>query len=279
MNNTMEEKKKDLITFSKQVISFRMNVIKACKEKNIEVPTDEQISDYINDYGLHLADFMADYIEHEGMFRCLKTPLEAFKEKVNGIEWGNKPSDEQIEKFFAKNGDNLPLFCKIQNIASMKPLERKMYFKTIQALTAPYLVKLWNVFIEESALYGEDSYIYDLQSKKDVNFLRDELSDDEFEDMKSIVCRENANYVQYFFTDNKRINPHNDDDIECVITAYWGEIFERILCFPSAYMVLNGDGDNHIDYFEEVVWPILLKEVGIKYDESNYTIEYIEKNQ
>lgn len=65
----MVEKEKDLIGFAHKVISFRMNAIKACKAKGIDAPTDEQISDYINNYGLHFKDFMADFTEHEGIFR------------------------------------------------------------------------------------------------------------------------------------------------------------------------------------------------------------------
>ena len=49
----MVEKEKDLIGFAHKVISFRMNVIKACKAKGITPPTDEQISDYISNYGLN----------------------------------------------------------------------------------------------------------------------------------------------------------------------------------------------------------------------------------
>ena len=36
----MVEKEKDLIGFAHKVISFRMNVIKACKAKGIDAPTD-----------------------------------------------------------------------------------------------------------------------------------------------------------------------------------------------------------------------------------------------
>ena len=80
----MVEKEKDLIGFAHKVIDFRTNVIKACKAKGIDAPTDEQISDYINDYGLHFEDFMADFIEHEGMF-CLQSPLEKFKKMISEI--------------------------------------------------------------------------------------------------------------------------------------------------------------------------------------------------
>jgi hypothetical protein len=131
----MVEKEKDLIGFAHKVISFRMNVIKACKAKGIDVPTDEQISNYINGYGLHFEDFMADFTEHEGMFRCLRTPLEEFKDKIKEISWGTPPTEEEILAFFNKNGNNIGLFCNQRTISKMKPLERKIYLKTIEVLS------------------------------------------------------------------------------------------------------------------------------------------------
>ena len=150
----MVEKEKDLIGFAHKVISFRMNAIKACKAKGIDAPTDEQISDYINNYGLHFEDFMADFTEHEGIFRCLRTPLEEFKDEIKKISWGTPPTEEEILAFFNKNGNNIGLFCNQHAISKMKPLERKIYLKTIEVLPTEGLVALWNLFIEESAHYG-----------------------------------------------------------------------------------------------------------------------------
>lgn len=124
----MVEKEKDLIGFAHKVISFRMNAIKACKAKGIDAPTDEQISDYINNYGLHFEDFMADFTEHEGIFRCLRTPLEEFKDEIKKISWGTPPTEEEILAFFNKNGNNIGLFCNQHAISKMKPLERKKFF-------------------------------------------------------------------------------------------------------------------------------------------------------
>ncbi len=254
----MVEKEKDLIGFAHKVISFRMNAIKACKAKGIDAPTDEQISDYINNYGLHFEDFMADFTEHEGIFRCLRTPLEEFKGEIKKISWGTPPTEEEILAFFNKNGNNIGLFCNQHAISKMKPLERKIYLKTIEVLPTEGLVALWNLFIEESAHYGEDSYIYDLKNPEDVKFLRGHMENLEMQTIRNMI-EERVRYVQWFALNDKSIQGRTDDNIQRIITAYWSEIFARIMIFPSCYQRLMG-----IEYFDEIVWPIITKEVGIE---------------
>lgn len=275
----MVEKEKDLIGFAHKVISFRMNVIKACKSKGIDVPTDEQISDYINGYGLNFEDFMADYTEHEGMFRCLKTPLEEFKDEVNKISWVNKPTDDEIVVFFNTNGNNVSLFCQQRTIKGMKPLVRKTYLKTIEKLSVKHLTKLWNTFIEESALYGEDSYIYDLSDLEDSKFLSEHMSGVQLKAVSDMVIKNDTCYVQWFNLNDNAIKAKSEEDIKSTITAYWEEIFERIMLYPSAYnfnveIYCEGDGST---YFDDVFFPIIAKEVGYLIDGDKGTIKEIEK--
>ena len=266
----MVEKEKDLIGFAHKVISFRMNAIKACKAKGIDAPTDEQISDYINNYGLHFEDFMADFTEHEGIFRCLRTPLEEFKGEIKKISWGTPPTEEEILAFFNKNGNNIGLFCNQHAISKMKPLERKIYLKTIEVLPTEGLVALWNLFIEESAHYGEDSYIYDLKNPEDVKFLRGHIENLEMQTIRNMI-EERVRYVQWFALNDKSIQGRTDDNIQRIITAYWSEIFARIMIFPSCYQRLMG-----IEYFDEIVWPIITKEVGIEICTETNEMKYCE---
>jgi hypothetical protein len=273
----MVEKEKDLIGFAHKVISFRMNVIKACKSKGIDVPTDEQISDYINDYGLHFEDFMADYIEHEGMFRCLKTPLEEFKDEVNSINWGNTPSDEEIISFFNAYGNNISLFVRQQNIKDMGSLERKVFLKTIGTLPTEKLVILWNTFIEESALYGEDSYIYDLENVDECKFLGVHMKSGEFNEILMLAAN-GTRFVQWFAHNNGNIAHLTEEDIKNTLSTFWTEIFERIMVYPSAYNfkigLCEGDGST---YFDDIFFPIIAEQVGYIIDVNKGTIKKVEK--
>ncbi len=272
----MVEKEKDLIGFAHKVISFRMNVIKACKAKGIDAPTDEQIGAYINDYGLHFDDFMADYIEHEGMFRCLQSPLEKFKKMVSEITFCTKPTDEEIMAFFNTYGDNVPLFCEQRTIKEMNPIERKTYLKTIEKLSSELLVKLWNTFIEESASYGLDSYIYDLANEKDDKFLNKYMDGAQLKTICNMATN-GVRFVQWLNLNDGSI--YEKSDIKHTITAYWSEIFERIMLYPSAYnfnveIYCEGDGST---YFDDVFFPIIAKEVGYLIDGDKGTIKEIEK--
>ena len=273
----MVEKEKDLVGFAHKVISFRMNVIKACKAKGIDAPTDEQIGAYINDYGLHLDDFMADYTEHEGMFRCLQSPFEKFKKMVSEITFSSKPTDEEIISFFNTYGDNVPLFCEQRTIKEMNPIERKTYLKTIEKLSEEKLVKLWNAFIEESALYGEDSYIYDLANEKDSEYLWHNMDGAQLKTINNMVTQNNTRFIQWLNLNDGSICEKSD--IKHTITAYWSEIFERIMLYPSCYnfdveIYCKGDGST---YFDDVFFPIIAKEVGYLIDGDKGTIAKIEK--
>lgn len=254
----MVEKEKNLIDYAHKILAFKMNVAKSCKAKGIEPPTDEQMSDYINGYGLNVADCVDDYIEHEGLFRCLRTPLEEFKEKLNEISWVNKPTEDEIKAFFETNGDNVNLFCQQRTIKQMNPLERKLYFKTIQMLPQCGLVSLWNTFVEESALYGADSVIVDMQDKKQV---QQYLSDEAVQKVCESLQKDNTiRFIQWIWSEDGAIKKVND--IQGIITAYWSEIFERIMCFPLCYERLSSDVWG-INYFEEVVWQVITKEIGL----------------
>ena len=275
----MVEKEKDLIGFAHKVIGFRMNVIKACKAKGIDVPTDEQISDYINDYGLRLDNFMTDYTEHEGMFRCLRTPLEDFKAEVNSIQWGNKPTEDEIVVFFNHHGNDIGLFCNQRTIKDMKPLVRKTYLKTIEKLSVKHLTKLWNTFIEESALYGEDSYIYDLSDLEDSKFLSEHMDGIQLKAVSDMVTKNDTCYVQWFALNDGSIKAKTDEDIKRTITAFWSEIFECIMLYPSAYnfsVEIYCEGDASV-YFDDVFFPIIAKEVGYLIDGDKGIIKEIEK--
>lgn len=263
----MVEKEKNMIDYAHKILAFKMNVAKSCKVNGIEPPTDEQLSEYINDYGLNVHDCVADYIEHEGMFRCLRTPFEEFKDEVNMITWPIKPTEEEMLKFFNENGNNIKLFCEQRIIKEMNSLERKAYFNTINKLTYVELVGLWNLFIEESAIYGADSCIYDLQNAEDYAFLCNNMSKVEWKEVISL--RNTYRFITWTSLNDKTIKGKSDEDIKSTILAFWREIFERIILNPSCYQYVG-----EIPYFDEVVWPIIIKELGVKVDYKNGKVEY-----
>lgn len=248
---SLVEKEKDLVGFATKVMSFYYAIRRACKEKGIVPPSDEQITNYIYDYGFYLEDFMADYTEHEGMFRGLKTQYEMFKEEVDNIQWGEKPTEDEMMVFFKENGNNIDLFFRQHLINRMQPLERKVYSAAME-LTDEQLVKLWNIFIDESSLYGEDSHVYDLADVEDSDFLVENMTDEELLAACKLVTNDNARYIQWLSLNDNSIKVVKS--LKSLITAYWSEIYDRILLFPTCY-------DN---FFSDFVWPIFKKELELK---------------
>jgi len=274
------EKKLNAVEYAIKVTSFRKLVRDICRKKGLEYPSDEKIAEWIEQgYGMeNVDDFIEDYTEKEGIFR---EPITDFINEVNSIQWSKKPTEDEIKEFFEKNGNNIDLFCQQRTIASYEPLERDTLMATLK-LTDDKLVKLWNEFIEESSMYGEDSYIYDLRNNKDVEFINKNFPNN----IKAEITRINTDFNLHGKT-LRFIQWHNlndgklyaKEDIKGIIVAYWSDIFERIVLYPSAYMFnveihCKGDGST---YFDDVFFPIIAKEVGYIIDGDKGTITKIEK--
>ena len=222
----------NLVEKAQKVIGFRLQIINACKKQGVTAPSDEQIGEYINQgYGMNVNDFMADWTEHEGMFRGL---------------------------------------------TSYSPLEQKTLDATLK-LSDDLLRELWNTFIDESALYGEDSYIYDLADTKDSKFLEEHMTNEELVETCKLVVTNALRYIQWLSLNDKSIKVVKS--IKNVITAFWGDIFKRIMLYPNCYnfgvqIYAEGDGST---YFDDVFFPIIAEEVGYKIDGNKGTITKIEK--
>lgn len=266
--------KMNIVERANKVLSFRKVIRELCRKKGIDYPSDEKIAEWINQcYGWDVEDFMKDYTEHEGIFR---TPLNDFMQKVNSITWANKPTEDEIKDFVATNGYDFGKFIKQRTIASYSPLERDTLKATLK-LSDVKLVKLWNEFIEESAMYGEDSYIYDLTNEEDLRFLHSHMETSEFEEICKLAKSNNTNYVQWFALNDGEMSAKTD--IKGIIIAYWGDIFERVMLYPTLYQFdvekyCKGDCST---YFEDVFYPILTEKLGWHIDGDKGTITKIEK--
>jgi hypothetical protein len=266
--------KMNIVERANKVLSFRKVIRDLCRKKGLEYPSDDKIAEWINQcYGWEVEDFMKDYTEHEGIFR---TPLADFMERVNAITWANKPTEDEIKAFVATNGYDLSKFIKQRTIASYEPLERDTLMATLK-LTDDKLVKLWNEFIEESAKYGEDSYIYDLTKESDLRSLRSHMTPNKFVEICRLAKDNNTKYVQWFNLNDGEMSAKTD--IKGIIIAYWSDIFERVMLYPYAYQFeveKYAEGDGSV-FFDDVFFPILTERLGWHIDGDKGTITKIEK--
>lgn len=255
-----------------KVTSFRKGIREACRKENIEYPCDDMVAEYIEKGNpFDVSKFMDGYKSQ------FKTPMEKFMEKVKEINWYYMPSDDEIVSFFNTNGDNVSLFIRQQNVKHMPSLERKTYLKTIGTLSVEKLATLWNEFIEESALYGEDSHVYDLENVDDSKFLYEHMECDEFNEILKLGSN-GTRFVQWFALNNKNIAPLTEEDVKNALSTFWTEIFERIMVYPSAYNfkigLSEGDGST---YFDDIFFPIIAEEVGYHISPKDGTITRKEK--
>jgi hypothetical protein len=135
------------------------------------------------------------------------------------------------------------------------------------------LVALWNAFIEESAKYGEDSYIYDICNQNDLNFISTNFPKDKIAEVTRIIRNaklhnKEVRLFQWFNLNDNQI--HVIEDIKDTIAAFWDEIFERIMLCPNAYEL----GD---DYFTAIFWGVCMKHLGYAYDEHSNELKTIQK--
>ena len=272
------EKKLNAVEYAIKVTSFRKLVRDICRKNGLEYPSDEKVAEWIEQgYGMeNVDDFIKDYTEKQGIFR---EPIADFIKELR--KHGIKESDDFIKDWVSKNGYNIDKFVNESIVSSYEPIERLALLATLK-LTDDKLVKLWNIFIEESAIYGADSYIYDLREKSDVDFINKNFPNG----IKAEITRINTDFNLHGKT-LRFIQWHNlndgklyaKEDIKGIIVAYWGDIFERIMLYPSAYnfnveIYCEGDGST---YFDDVFFPILAEKLGYHIDGDKGTITKIEK--
>lgn len=123
---------------------------------------------------------------------------------------------------------------------------------------------LWNTFIAESGMYGEDSYIYDFQDKNDICDLIGEMSQKEYEVFLKTI--NGKRYFQSIWSLGKG-NTINLVDLKQTIAVYWGDIITRVMNYPNCYEVLNsyGEDTDNCFFFEKVICPILCEKVGVEF--------------
>ena len=97
-----------------KIITFRKYIREECRKKGLDYPSDSKISEYIEDCGgdecvYDLNDFMCDYENKMGVF---KDPFDDFKAELNKIEFGNKPTEDDMREFFDKYGFDVNGFIR-----------------------------------------------------------------------------------------------------------------------------------------------------------------------
>lgn len=248
----------NIIERANKIITFRKYIREECRKKGLDYPSDEKLAEYINNESNYNVDtFMDMYINKKGIF---KDPMDDFKAELALIEWGEgeQPTDEEITEYVRENGYNVHGFITHHVINTYKGFEKATLLRAL-ALDDAELVKLWNKFIEEGALYGEDSYIYDLEKADDRIYLTNHMP----KDLRAELTRKINNaklhgnevrFIQWFALNDNSVRIKTD--IKGIIVAYWSEIFERMMGYPMCYG----------DFFENIFWAECVGALGYNMD-------------
>ena len=265
----------NIIERANKILTFRKYIREECRKKGLEYPSDEKIAEYIADCGgeecvYDLNDFMCDYENKMGVF---KDPFDDFKAEVDKIGFDNKPTETEMREFFEKFGNDIKGLIRENTIKLYQGLVKETLVATLK-LNVSSLVMIWNAFIEESAKYGEDSYIYDLCNQNDLNFINANFPKDKIAEVTRIVRNgklhgKDVRLFQWFNLNDNQI--HVIEDIKDTIVAYWNEIFERVMIYPNLYEF----GGFH--YFTEIFWKECMKHLGYAYDEHSNELKTIQK--
>ena len=131
-------------------------------------------------------------------------------------------------------------------------------------LPSHVLRNIWNTFIDESSLYGEDSYVYDSEDYDDLEDLHENIMS-EMEFNRIFKAVKIKRYFQYVWTSQNH-NTINIVDPKDLITRYWGDVITSIINFPYCYKVFYpaSDKKNPFFYYEEVVVPIVCERIGVE---------------
>ena len=262
----------NIIEQANKVLTFRKYIREECRKKSMEYPADDKVSEWIKQgYGYNVEDFMKDYTEKEGIFR---DPFNDFKAAIDKYTWAEKPTEEEMREYVTQNGYNVKGFLRQHTINKQQPLSKKVLLAVLEKCTIPQLVALWNDFVAESAMYGEDSYIYDLQDPQDVNDLRKGMMPEELKKVLSLKTR----WVSWHNLNNGEIFGSTDEDIKSTIVAYWSDIYPRLITWHSCYDDLGRKGtEQRFDnFYDMVVWPIFCEKLGYEFNPMKGTLVEIE---
>jgi len=252
-----------LVENAKKVVGFRLQIINACKRNGVSIPSDEKISEYINQgFGMNVANFMHDYTNNKGVF---KSPLMEFAEKVWATcKKGEQcPTLEELAQWGESHDYNVDAYLLGRKIdAYYKGLERNTLIETLNKLDDVWLVCLWNKFVESSMKVGEDSHIYDMACPRELSALINYAKDD-FGKLGEFVL-DNINNVRFFQYIEGVYIPKID--IKGTIICFWGDIFEDIMKFPSVYQSFECNGDV-LKYFFPTIFPLISGELGYECEE------------
>ena len=180
--------------------------------------------------------------------------------------------DDDIISFIAENGiGSIDDFILGFQKEEEKKHERENTDLSKQVLNATLAMDdevirmIWNMSKVAATKNNIYEFVFSLNNTDDLDMIRTTLGGDVLSELARYIL---GNPSRKYITLTKNVSlPFklvNVDEIKENIISAWNEIFPLIMSCPSIFTHMDGH-DTDILYYDEVVAPIICKQLGIKY--------------
>ena len=180
--------------------------------------------------------------------------------------------DDDIISFIAENGiGSIDDFILGFQKEEEKKHERentdlpKQVLNATLAMDDEIVRMVWNMAKVAATKDNISEFVFSLNNTDDLDMIRTTLGGDVLSELARYIL---SNPARKYITLPKNVSlPFklvNIDEIKENLKCAWNEIFPLIMSCPSIFTHMDGH-DTDILYYDEVVAPIICKQLGIKY--------------
>ena len=180
--------------------------------------------------------------------------------------------DDDIISFIAENGiGSIDDFILGFQKEEEKKHERENTDLSKQVLNATLAMDdeivrmVWNMAKVAATKDNISEFVFSLNNTDDLDMIRTTLGGDVLSELaRYILTNPSRKYITLTKNVSLPFKLVNVDEIKENLKCAWNEIFPLIMSCPSIFTHMDGH-DTDILYYDEVVAPIICKQLGIKY--------------
>lgn len=180
--------------------------------------------------------------------------------------------DDDIISFIAENGiGSIDDFILGFQKEEEKKHERENTDLSKQVLNATLAMDdeivrmVWNMAKVAATKDNISEFVFSLNNTDDLDMIRATLGGDVLSELaRYILTNPSRKYITLTKNVSLPFKLVNVDEIKENLRCAWNEIFPLIMSCPSIFTHMDGH-DTDILYYDEVVAPIICKQLGIKY--------------
>ena len=180
--------------------------------------------------------------------------------------------DDDIISFIAENGiGSIDDFILGFQKEEEKKHERENTDLSKQVLNATLAMDdeivrmVWNMAKVAATKDNISEFVFSLNNTDDLDMIRTTLGGDVLSELaRYILTNPSRKYITLTKNVSLPFKLVNVDEIKENLRCAWNEIFPLIMSCPSIFTHMDGH-DTDILYYDEVVAPIICKQLGIKY--------------